>query len=315
VNEAGATFRCFGTTCSVFVIGDGAAGSADEAVGWARAQLEGWHGAFTRFEPDSELSRMNADPEQAVAVSPAMARFADLGRRAAEMTGGLVDATLLAEIELAGYTIDLGEPVDLHASLAVAPPRRPAGPNPRSRWSLLRADVRNSVVFRPPGLKLDSGGLAKGLFCDLLAETLGTHDAFAVDCGGDLRVGGRAPVEREIHVAGPFAGELLHTFTESTLAVATSGIGRRSWLDEQGRPCHHLLDPASGRPAFTGIVQVTALAPCAALAEMLAKAALLSGPDAARDWLPDGGVIVFDDGSHDVVSAVAARSQESLSLL
>ena len=85
--------------------------------------------------------------------------------------------------------------------------------------------------------------------------------------------------------------------------MATSGISRRSWLDARGRPAHHLLDPATGRPAFTGVVQATALAPTALEAELLAKAAVLGGPDAAAGWLPYGGVVVRDDGGHEVVPA------------
>ena len=312
--EASATFSCFGSTCSVFVIGNGSAGTADEAVSWARGRLEQWHRDFTRFEPDSELSLMNEDRRHAVQVSEPMAQFAELVRRAADMTNGLVDATLLGEIEAAGYTTDLAQPVDLHDALAKAPARGGAAPNAGSRWRLLRVDREQNVVFRPPGVRLDSGGLAKGLFCDLLAETLGTHDAFAVDCAGDLRIGGRSRVERAIQVGNPFGAGILHTFTATRVAAATSGIGRRSWVDAQGRPCHHLLDPSTGRPAFTGIVQVTALAPRAAIAEVCAKAAILSGPGRARNWLPDGGVIVFDDGSHEVVEPVGS-SQEAPSFL
>jgi thiamine biosynthesis lipoprotein len=103
-------------------------------------------------------------------------------------------------------------------------------------------------------------------------------------------------------VQSPFDARTIHTFQLSNTGVATSGIGRRSWLDEQGQPAHHLLDPASGRPAFTGVVQVTALASSALAAEIKAKAALLSGPERARAWLAQGGVIVFDDGSHEVVA-------------
>jgi thiamine biosynthesis lipoprotein len=313
--EAGDTFPCFGSTCSVFVIGDGAAGTARDAVAWARAQLEEWHRAFTRFDPHSELSLLNRDPRHAVPVSPTMARFAALAQRAARLTHGLVDATLLGELEAAGYTSDLGHPVELDEALAHAPARAQAAPNPDARWRLLRTDSATNVVFRPPGVRLDSGGLAKGLFCDSLAETLATHDAFAVDCAGDVRVGGGAGLGRAINVASPFGGETLHTFTQTNGAAATSGIGRRSWLDDDAKPCHHLLDPSTGRPAFTGIVQVTALAASAALAEIYAKAAILSGPAGARAWLPDGGVIVFDDGSHEVIPAAAPRSQESPSFL
>ena len=85
--------------------------------------------------------------------------------------------------------------------------------------------------------------------------------------------------------------------------MATSGIGKRSWLDGDGSPAHHILDPGTGRPAFTGIVQATALAPTALAAETLAKAALLSGPEGARRWLPHGGVLVLEDGSHQLVEA------------
>ena len=46
--------------------------------------------------------------------------------------------------------------------------------------------------------------------------------------------------------------------------------------------------------------QATAIAPTAVEAEIRAKAAVLSGPDGAADWLPHGGVLVFDDGSHRV---------------
>jgi thiamine biosynthesis lipoprotein len=84
-------------------------------------------------------------------------------------------------------------------------------------------------------------------------------------------------------------------------AFATSGIGRRAWLDRDGRPAHHLLDPATGRPAYTGVAQATALAATAREAEMRSKAAVLSGPDRAASWLPHGGVVVLDDGRSVVV--------------
>jgi thiamine biosynthesis lipoprotein len=161
--------------------------------------------------------------------------------------------------------------------------------------------VNLDTVTRPVGVKLDSGGLAKGLFADVLAEELASHAGFAVNCGGDLLIGGAGAINRPIHVESPFDGSRLHTFNLRRTGVATSGIGRRAWLDSHGRPAHHLLDPASGRPAFTGVVQVTALAPSALMAEIQAKAAILGGPRSAGAWLSHGGVIVRDDGSHEVV--------------
>ena len=81
-------------------------------------------------------------------------------------------------------------------------------------------------------------------------------------------------------------------------AAATSGIGRAAGSTRDGRPAHHLLDPATGRPAFTGVVQATALAPTALEAEWRAKAAVLSADRGLAR--AHGGVLVLDDGSHHV---------------
>jgi thiamine biosynthesis lipoprotein len=79
-------------------------------------------------------------------------------------------------------------------------------------------------------------------------------------------------------------------------AIATSSIVHRSWRTARG-PAHHLLDPATGRPAWTGLLSATALAPTTLAAETLAKAALLSGAEGARRILArHGGLIVHDGG-------------------
>lgn len=314
-------FDCFGCRCGVW--------GGDERG--ARRRLEAWHRRFSRFEPRSELSRLNRDPRELVPISADMARLLTAIHAAATATGGLVDGTLLDAIEAAGYRTDLGTPMPLDVALAIAPPRAPARPRAESAaFAVLRAprgtapaggapgralagpglsaggraDEPAYFVRRPPGLAFDSGGLAKGLFADLLAEDV--EGPFAVDCGGDLRFRGR---RRTLEVADPFGGPGLHVFEVHDGAVATSGIGKRSWLDAAGRPAHHLLDPSTGRPAFTGVVQATALAPTAVEAEWRAKAALLS---ADPSWLPHGGLVVFDDGRHEVLPASSQASPSAV---
>ena len=302
-------FDCFGGSCGVIVAGDAPAGGAAEAAARAGGRLLGWHRQFSRFLPDSELSRLNDDPREWVPVSPLMAYLAATARYAADLTGGLVDATLIDALREAGYGDALPPRLPLELALALAPGRRPASGSPARRWRSLHADTRTASIVRPPGLALDSGGLAKGLFADVLAEELAEHETFAVDCGGDLAIGGTAGLARRIDVQSPFDGTVLHSFELAHAGVATSGIGRRAWLGADGRPAHHLLDPATGRPAFTGIVQATALAPSAVLAEIHAKAAVLSGPVDGPGWLPWGGVLVLDDGSHQVVEAGGPRQR------
>ena len=109
-----------------------------------------------------------------------------------------------------------------------------------------------------------------------------------------------------MRIAHP-SGGIAHVFERAAGAVATSSIARRSWTGPDGGPAHHLLDPATGRPAFTGVVQASALAPTALEAERRSKAALLSGPDAAPDHLVHGGVLVLDDLTVRVVDPPAPR--------
>jgi thiamine biosynthesis lipoprotein len=298
--EATERFACFGADCAVLVIGDGPQGGADEAVARAKVRLLTWHERFSRFEAGSELSRLNRDPRPVVEVGELMARMTDAVVDAATGTGGLVDATLVGELEAAGYHSDHQTSIPLDRALALAPPRSPAGPSPERRWATITVDRTARTVQRPPGVRLDSGGIVKGMLADVLGEALAEHGAYAIDCAGDLRLGGVDRVPRIVRVASPFDDEILHEFELTAGGVATSGIGRRSWTGPYGSPAHHLLDPATGRPAFTGVVQATALAPTALDAEVAAKAAVLSGPDDASRWLGHGGVVVLDDGSHRV---------------
>jgi thiamine biosynthesis lipoprotein len=299
--EVSDAFDCFGSRCSLILLGDGDGETAKQAAVSARRQLLAWHDRFTRFEPISELTQLNVDQRTVVPVSAPMARFAEAVVEAAWMTNGLVDGTLLEEVQRAGYVSDLRTSLPLQMALRLAPARRPAGPRPQALWRSLTVDRKANTISRPPGVMLDSGGLAKGLFADMLGERLGSHAAYAIDCAGDLRLGGAGGVVRAINVSSPFDQSVLHTFERAQTGVATSGIGRRSWLGSDRKPAHHLIDPATGRPAFTGVVQVTALAPTALEAEIRTKAAILSGPGEAPRWLPDGGVVVFDDGSHIVL--------------
>lgn len=302
--EAIERFSCFGGSCAVLVQGAGPAGSADEAAIRVRRRLLGWHSQFSRFDPASELSRLNASSDRIVPVSPIMARFLNAALGAAQSTSGLVDPTLVTELEAAGYERDFDrQPLALAEALRLAPHRQPARARSQRRWSQMSVDQARGLLMRTPGVRLDSGGVAKGLFGDVLASLLSGHRSFAVDAAGDVRFGGSAGLPRSVQVASPFEKSVLHVFELVRGAAATSGIGRRSWLDKDGLPAHHLLDPSTGRPAFTGVVQATALAPAALEAEVLAKAALLSGPGGARDWLPHGGLIVYDSGRFEVIDS------------
>jgi thiamine biosynthesis lipoprotein len=279
-------FECFGATVTVRASGDGEV----VRLGLRRAReiAEDVHRRLTRFDPGSDLCRLNADPRRLVPAAALVRRFAEAVRWAGAASGGLVDATCLPAVEAAGYRE--------HWTPAGETDGWTVGDAGVLRGSWASVSVEGQAVRRPPGTRLDSGGLGKGLAADLMAAPLAACATWAIDCGGDLRLGGLDAHERAIEIAHPDGGPPIHRLRLARGAVATSGVTRRAW-----RAGHHLIDPRTARPADTGIVQATAVARSGLAAEVRAKTALLAGAGGAAAALPDGGVYVTADGRVHVV--------------
>ncbi len=267
----------------------------------AEAQLVDFDRRLSRFRAESELTALNSDPRAEVPASDLLRDLVRASVWAAERTDGLVDPTLVSALEASGYagSRDGVAPASLAEALAAAPERRPAAPDPRSAWRLFEVDDDRGVIRRPPGAMLDSGAIGKGLAADLVARPLERFARYVVDVGGDVRVGGGEPATEpvEIEVRHPVTGEAADLFAIDRGAVATSGLDVRLWRLQDGRHAHHLIDPATGEPAWTGLIGASARAPTGLEADVLAKAALLAGPAGARELLAEhGGLVVRDDG-------------------
>jgi thiamine biosynthesis lipoprotein len=265
------------------------------------------HRKLTRFERGSELCELNSEAGESCSVSPTLAVAVDAAIWAARRSDGLVDPTLVGELEAAGYASSRADetPASIADALAAAPERRPARPLSDSCWPEISVDAVGGTVTRPAGVRVDTGGSGKGLAADLASERLGGYATFVVDAGGDLRIGGQRPIERLVRIDHPTEDNPAHEFMLGRGAVATSGIKTRLWRAEGGF-AHHLLDPSTGKPAWTGVIQATSLGRTALEAETLAKMAFLSGPEVAAEVLAEhGGLIVTDDGSVELFGSMA----------
>ncbi len=307
------TFDSMG--CEVrLLIGDPLPGSpsAWEAAQRERLFIERFDAALSRFKPDSELTAFNEDPRETVPASALLRQAVQAGLWAAERSGGLVDPTLGGAIVAAGYSESRAgvAPEPLADALASAPERRPARPRQEAEWHRFAVDEEIGTIRRPPGVTFDTGGCGKGLAADLVAAHLRGYSRFVVDCGGDVRIGGFGstldPVP--VHARHPIDDEPAAIFDVSAGGIATSGLDIRLWRLPDGAFAHHLLDPSTGSPAWTGLVGVTALGRTALEAETLSKAALLSGPGKGRDLLSArGGMLVHDDGHVEIAGPVGAK--------
>ena len=244
-----------GTSCSLFAA-DLSALALLKAEFWVR----GLAARLTRFDERSELSVLNRSAGKWAAVSSELEALLRESLRAYDMSGGLVNVAVLPSMLAAGYTRPLTE-----------------GATPAALDNAHSAPLLPDVLQVAPGsarlapnVGLDLGGIAKGWMADRLSAGLGPN--VLVNLGGDLRSRGGGP-----DGAGWPVGLGDATLLLEGHGAATSSVLRRRW----GDGLHHLIDPRTGRPAESGLVEVSVVAATAVDAEIVAKSALIAGPDLA----------------------------------
>jgi thiamine biosynthesis lipoprotein len=300
-------FTAMGCTIRVIVDAGRSGLSPEGDFAWSRAFLAGFDRRLSRFRADSELTRLNRDPSERVPASPLLRALIRATIWAARRSGGLVDPTLVGELCAAGYSRSwpFAPSVPLEDALELAPPRRAAAPRRPAAWRDIDLEDEGGAVWRRSGVRLDSGGIGKGLAADIVARRLARFPRVLIDCGGDIAVAGTRVDDFpfEVSVRDPFGREEPCRLSLSDGAVATSGIDRRIWRRDDGTVAHHLLDPSTGAPAWTGLVAATARGRTAVEAEVLAKAAFLAGPGRAGRLLSSTSGLLFHESG--LVEAIA----------
>jgi thiamine biosynthesis lipoprotein len=264
------SFRAVGTTCSVAVAtGRGDAHAARLAIDAAVAEIDACERALSRFDPTSDLSRLNREAGSWVDVDPRLVEALRLAIDARRTTAGRFDPTILPALVAAGYDRSFEQ-------LDERPPRAADG---WSAGAAVEVGIRSARVA--PGAAVDLGGIGKGYAAARALAAM--HDAWPgmpgalVDLGGDLALAGSAPE------GGPWKIDVVDPRNPlrpparlllSGGGVATSGRDVRRF--GPGRRLHHLIDPRTGAPAIAGPLAVTVVAPDAALAEATATALAIS---------------------------------------
>ena len=233
------------------------------------------------FCPTSALSLLNA--AGALNAPPELVEVTTLALDARERTGGRFDPTVHNAVVAAGYDRSFDE---IRSDGAPISPGAACGG---------RVAVNGSTIEIEPGYRLDLGGIAKGYAADRACALLAEAGPCIVNAGGDL-----ASHDTPRRASGPWPSRCraLRSLSGSGAARsprqagitgAGAGVASSSTISSiRQRACRH--EPRS--------VRVTAFAPTAAEAEVIAKALLLAGERAARieaDALGVPAVLVTDD--------------------
>lgn len=259
-------FEAMGTSVECLLDAEGSPESRG-ALEAAEAEFRRLEDIFSRFRPETELSRLNE--AGSLEVGPEMLEVTELALAARVRTGGRFDPTVHDALVAAGYDRPFAQLGD--AASAGPNGEYPGGGAISIDWDL-------SLIELGEGVHLDFGGIAKGYTVDRACDVLDPSGPCLVNAGGDLAIRG-VPAEGAWAV-GVETAEGTVTLGLERGAIATSGTDRRRW----GRPGderHHLIDPGTGRPAESDIVRVTVAAGTAVDAEVFSKALFLAGSSAA----------------------------------
>lgn len=282
-------FRAMGSDASIVVVG-----GPRDLVGRARARVNELETLWSRFLPDSEVSRLNAAAGgRPLLVAPETFELIERGVDAWRITGGLFDPTVLGDVLRAGYTASFDQLAPLSGASVSRLGRGSAG---------IELDAALCAVRLPAGVGFDPGGIGKGLAADLVVDELlaAGADGACVNLGGDVRVAGTPPdASWAVAIDHPTRPEPAAVVHLASGAVATSSRLNRRWETDRGF-AHHLIDPRRGVPADAAVCTATAIASTGWQAEVLAKASFLAdlGPGLELlDRLGAAGLLVDEDGA------------------
>jgi FAD:protein FMN transferase len=271
-------WRAVGTTCAAAVT----AGPHDEsqvnwALGAAQEEVAACERELSRFDPASDLSRLNAAGGRWTPIGRRLLEALGLALRAREDTGGRFDPTVLPALAAAGYD----------RSFELLEEREARWADDWRAGTAIELDTRNGCARLERGSSVDLGGIGKGYAAGRALEAmLAVSPALAgglVDLGGDIAVRGESPEGGPwlIAVADPRrAGETLAVLALDSGGVATSGRDARRF--GPARSLHHLIDPETGESALAGPLTVTVVAPDPAAAEVHATTLAIAGPGEAE---------------------------------
>jgi thiamine biosynthesis lipoprotein len=270
--------------------------------------IDAMENCISNWIDGSPTATMNREAgDKPVVVPPELFALMTTSRGYWEETSGVFDVTVGPLLKLWGFYGKQGglpSPEEIKQSLELV------GMN---RVQLNKAD--RSVKFERPGMRVDFGGIGKGLAVDRAANILkekgipsgrisgGTSSIVA--WGPPPQGGGWTVDIRDPYVSGTVAHPPLAKVVIGDEALSTSSNSEK-FIELNGKKYGHIFDPRTGMPAETDIVSATSIAPTGTESDAITKAFFILGVEGARAYCAKHPkcralLIVDHDGKPEVV--------------
>ena len=256
---------------------------------------------LSRTSGSSEVSMLNGAGGEMVPVGAEICTLIQTAGDFTEATGGAFDITIAPVVSAWGFTTDSYQVPDREALQTLL-----------ESVGMEHVHLSGGSARLDPGTMIDLGGIAKGYTADRVAEIFQEHAVprGKVELGGNILVIGDKPdgTAWRVGVQDPKhpdeADGLVCVLNLTDAFAVTSGSYQR-YFEQDGKRYHHIIDPATGCPADSGLTSVTVVADSArgngTMCDALSTAMFVMGEDKALDFWRSGVydfqlVLVTEDG-------------------
>ena len=314
--EATAQIFAMDTVMEVAAYGE----HAEQAVKSTEKRIEELENRLSRTKADSLVSGLNRDGS----IRHLTYDYWNLIARAKEYrdaTNGAFDITIAPVMDAWGFTGDsfrVPEQSELDTLLKKV----------NSDAIQMLGSPSDSVTLGE-GQAIDLGGIAKGYTSDLVEQTFRANgiESGKISLGGNVFVLGGKPdgSDWRVGIKDPRNESGLAAILSLRDAYAITSGGYERYFEENGKTYHHIIDPATGYPADSGLLSVTVVAADngpdwagagnGTMCDAFSTALFVMGEEQALDFWRNGGydfdlVLVTEDGRVVITAGLADRFEE-----
>ena len=250
--------------------------NAGTALNQAEERVTELEKLWSVTDENSEIYAINHSSGASVSISEETAELLDYSLRISDLTNGALDCTMYPILTAWGFTTSNYQiPTDEKISELLE----------NTGYEKVKLDG-NSVAI-PEDMQIDLGAVGKGYTGDLIVDILQENgiDSALLDLGGNIQTIGTKPdgTDWKLGLRSPFDEGSFATLEVSDCAVITSGGYERYFVGDNGETYWHILDPATGKPAHSGLVSVTIVGKEGRLCDALSTSLFVMGLDKATE--------------------------------
>lgn len=316
-NQSEATTELFAMDTHITMTAYGQ--DAETALTKAEDKLAELEQLWSVTDSGSDIYAVNHGDGRAIRVSEETTELLSFTLHMAEETDGALDPTIYPVLTAWGFTKEANRVLSDNEISKLL-----------KNVGYEQVKLMGSNVQLESGIMLDLGAVGKGYAGDIVAQALQENGITSalLDFGGNIQTIGTKPDGNlwRIGLRDPFSGGTLGVLEISNMAAVTSGNYERYFIGEDGKRYGHIIDPATGYPAESGLESVTVIAGEGRLSDALSTSLFVMGLDKATEYwqqrrnfdmllITEGGEIYLTEGVADAFTLNRDRSNVKVNVI